>query len=107
VSPAARVPVVEIEPAVNNPERLSELKVCEPDNPIVTLLLVTVVVTPPAPSNVIESFNKLTKSVPVSPSLPSVNEPSEADVVLDYIKNTEEQASLLDSVLNNLHLNKE
>lgn len=39
-------------------------------------------------------------SVPVEPSLPSVNEPQEADIVLDYIKNTKEQALLLDSILN-------
>ncbi|MDF5690844.1 cytidylyltransferase domain-containing protein [Aquirufa aurantiipilula] len=35
------------------------------------------------------------RSVPVSPSLPSVNEPSEADIVLNYIQSNEEQRDLL------------
>jgi 3-deoxy-manno-octulosonate cytidylyltransferase (CMP-KDO synthetase) len=39
------------------------------------------------------------KSVPVTPSLPSVNEPLEADVVVEYIKNDEEQRRLLELVL--------
>ncbi len=34
-------------------------------------------------------------SVPVSPSLPSVNEPGEADIVLEYIRQDAEQADLL------------
>lgn len=34
------------------------------------------------------------KSVPVMPSLPSVNEPAEANIVLDYINNNEEQRQL-------------
>lgn len=38
-------------------------------------------------------------SVPVSPSLPSVNEPSEADIVLDYIRQDQEQSALLKLVL--------
>lgn len=38
-------------------------------------------------------------SVSVSPSLPSVNEPSEADVVLNYIQQNAEQKALLDSIL--------
>ncbi len=42
-------------------------------------------------------------SVPVEPSLPSVNEPLEADVVLNYIKNTKEQGLLLDQILNLKH----
>ena len=46
-------------------------------------------------------FNFL--SVPVFPSLPSVNEPAEADVIVDYIKNTKEQAVLLDMVLSKLY----
>jgi len=41
------------------------------------------------------------KSVPVNESLPSVNEPSEAEIVLDYIKNNPEQKSLLDCILSN------
>jgi len=38
-------------------------------------------------------------SVPVSPSLPSVNEPAEAEIVLDYIRKDEEQSMLLKRVL--------
>ncbi len=38
-------------------------------------------------------------SVPVSPSLPSVNEPGEADIVLEYIKSMPEQAILLKEIL--------
>jgi 3-deoxy-manno-octulosonate cytidylyltransferase (CMP-KDO synthetase) len=49
-------------------------------------------------------FNFL--SVPVSPSLPSVNEPSDADVVLEYIKNNKEQAVLLDMVLSKPYSNE-
>ena len=39
------------------------------------------------------------RSVPVTPSLPSVNEPNEAEVVLDYIRNNAEQRALLEQVL--------
>jgi 3-deoxy-manno-octulosonate cytidylyltransferase (CMP-KDO synthetase) len=39
------------------------------------------------------------RSIPVSPSLPSVNEPDEAGIVLDYIQNNTEQRSLLEQVL--------
>jgi 3-deoxy-manno-octulosonate cytidylyltransferase (CMP-KDO synthetase) len=39
------------------------------------------------------------QSVPVSPSLPSVNEPAEAHIVLDYIANNEEQAALLAKII--------
>ena len=39
------------------------------------------------------------RSVPVSPSLPSVNEPEESEVVLDYIRQHPEQQSLLKQVL--------
>lgn len=39
-------------------------------------------------------------SVPVSPSLPSVNEPHEADIVLDYIRTNEEQRALLERISN-------
>lgn len=38
-------------------------------------------------------------SVPVSPSLPSVNEPHEADIVLEYIRADAEQRVLLERVL--------
>lgn len=38
------------------------------------------------------------QSVPVAPSLPSVNEPHEADVVLDYIRKNAEQAALLQKI---------
>lgn len=67
------------------------------------------------PSSMVETFefieqmriienDFILQSVPVSPSLPSVNEPPEADIVLDYIKNTKEQAVLLDMVLSKLYL---
>ncbi len=39
------------------------------------------------------------RSVPVSPSLPSVNEPGEAEVVLEYIRQNDEQRALLEQVL--------
>jgi 3-deoxy-manno-octulosonate cytidylyltransferase (CMP-KDO synthetase) len=39
------------------------------------------------------------QSVPVSPSLPSVNEPAEAHIVLDYIESNEEQKLLLAEIL--------
>lgn len=39
------------------------------------------------------------RSVQVSPSLPSVNEPSEADIVLDYIQHNDEQRALLELVI--------
>jgi len=38
-------------------------------------------------------------SVPVAPSLPSVNEPAEADIVLNYIDKEETQLRLLNAVL--------
>jgi 3-deoxy-manno-octulosonate cytidylyltransferase (CMP-KDO synthetase) len=38
------------------------------------------------------------QSVPVSPSLPSVNEPQEADIVLDYIRQNDEQRALLERI---------
>lgn len=38
-------------------------------------------------------------SVPVSPSLPSVNEPGEAGIVLDYIQQNDEQRALLEKIL--------
>lgn len=39
------------------------------------------------------------RSIPVSPSLPSVNQPDEADIVLDYIRHNAEQRALLERVL--------
>ena len=39
------------------------------------------------------------RSIPVSPSLPSVNEPDEVEVVLDYIRHNTEQQALLGQVL--------
>lgn len=39
------------------------------------------------------------KSVPVEPSLPSVNEPHEAGIVLDYVRENQEQQGLLARVL--------
>lgn len=38
------------------------------------------------------------QSVPVAPSLPSVNEPHEADVVLQYIRQNPEQKALLERI---------
>ncbi len=39
------------------------------------------------------------KSIPVAPSLPSVNEPAEVDLVLTYLQENEEQGVLLRKVL--------
>jgi 3-deoxy-manno-octulosonate cytidylyltransferase (CMP-KDO synthetase) len=39
-------------------------------------------------------------AVNVNPSLPSVNEPSEADIVLEYLKSNNEQKILLQKILN-------
>lgn len=49
---------------------------------------------------IIENGNKL-MSVPVKESLPSVNEPHEADIVLDYVQNNSEQRGLLERILAN------
>jgi 3-deoxy-manno-octulosonate cytidylyltransferase (CMP-KDO synthetase) len=38
-------------------------------------------------------------SVPVTPSLPSVNEPREAQIILDYIEHNVEQQNLLNTIL--------
>ena len=38
-------------------------------------------------------------SIPISPSIPSVNEPDEVEVVLDYIRHNTEQQALLGQVL--------
>jgi len=48
---------------------------------------------------IIENGFKMS-SVPVSPSLPSVNEPSEAKIVLNYIDSNDEQAALLSKIVN-------
>lgn len=63
---------------------------------------------PPAPIETVEFIEQMRiiengftlQSVPVSPSLPSVNEPAEAHIVLDYIESNEEQKSLLNRILN-------
>jgi 3-deoxy-manno-octulosonate cytidylyltransferase (CMP-KDO synthetase) len=39
------------------------------------------------------------RSVPVSPSVASINEPAEADVVLEYIQNDDEQRILLEQLV--------
>jgi 3-deoxy-manno-octulosonate cytidylyltransferase (CMP-KDO synthetase) len=49
---------------------------------------------------IIENGHTLT-AVNVSPSLPSVNEPSEALIVLNYIENNDEQKQLLIQILTN------
>jgi 3-deoxy-manno-octulosonate cytidylyltransferase (CMP-KDO synthetase) len=49
----------------------------------------------------IVELGRAIKSVPVDESLPSVNEPHEADIVLDYLQRTEEQRELLAHVLAN------
>jgi 3-deoxy-manno-octulosonate cytidylyltransferase (CMP-KDO synthetase) len=62
---------------------------------------------PPAPIEQAEFIEQMRiiengfelRSVPVTPSLPSVNEPAEADVVLNYIRGNAEQRALLDQVL--------
>jgi 3-deoxy-manno-octulosonate cytidylyltransferase (CMP-KDO synthetase) len=59
---------------------------------------------PPAPIEMAESIEQMRiiengfglVSVPVSPSLPSVNEPGEAQIVLDYIAGNKEQNDLLE-----------
>ena len=64
---------------------------------------------PPAPVETIEFIEQMRiiengfslESVPVSPSLPSVNEPAEAHIVLDYLKNNEEQKILLSEIIQN------
>ena len=40
------------------------------------------------------------KSVPVSPSLPSINEPEEPLIVLNYIRQNPEQQAMLEKILN-------
>ena len=48
---------------------------------------------------IIENNYKL-KSVSVSPSLPSINEPLDVDIVLNYIKENIEQQEILNKILN-------
>ena len=45
------------------------------------------------------------KSVPVEPSLPSINVPEDTDIVLKYIENNYEQKKLLDTI--NINQNKD
>lgn len=63
-----------------------------------------------APVSVVERYESIEQmrileaerrfySVPVEESLPSVNEPHEADIVLEYIQSTPEQKRLLDRIL--------
>lgn len=63
-----------------------------------------------APVSVVERYESIEQmrileagrrlySVPVDESLPSVNEPHEAEIVLDYIRSTPEQKQLLDRIL--------
>ncbi len=47
---------------------------------------------------IVESGGRL-MSVAVDESLPSVNEPHEADLVLDYVRHSPEQNALLDKVI--------
>jgi len=62
---------------------------------------------PPAPIEQAEFIEQMRiiengfylQSVPVTPSLPSVNEPKDSDVVLEYIKNDTEQQRLLERIL--------
>lgn len=44
-------------------------------------------------------YGHILRSVPVSPSVASVNEPAEVDVVLEYIQNDAEQRMLLEQLL--------
>jgi 3-deoxy-manno-octulosonate cytidylyltransferase (CMP-KDO synthetase) len=39
------------------------------------------------------------QSVPVAPSLPSINEPAESEIVFDYLRSNAEQRALLDRIL--------
>jgi hypothetical protein len=39
------------------------------------------------------------QSVPVEPALPSVNEPGEADIILDYLASNPQQKALLARIL--------
>jgi len=69
--------------------------------------LMDITAMPPSPIETVEFIEQMRiiengfslQSVPVSPSLPSVNEPAEAHIVLNYIENNEEQKSLLAKIL--------
>ena len=39
------------------------------------------------------------KSVPINTSLPSVNEPHEANIVMDYIESSDEQKNILNRII--------
>jgi 3-deoxy-manno-octulosonate cytidylyltransferase (CMP-KDO synthetase) len=39
------------------------------------------------------------QSIPVAPSLPSINEPAESEIVFDYLRSNGEQRALLDRIL--------
>jgi 3-deoxy-manno-octulosonate cytidylyltransferase (CMP-KDO synthetase) len=62
---------------------------------------------PSSPIEIAESIEQLRiiengftiRSVPVEPSLPSVNEPREAEIVLEYIQGNDEQLGLLNQVI--------
>ena len=41
------------------------------------------------------------QSVPVEPSLPSVNEPHETNIILDFVKNNVEQKTILEKIMSN------
>ena len=49
---------------------------------------------------IIESGYEL-YSVAVEPSLPSVNEPHETDIILDFVKNNVEQKTILEKIMSN------
>ena len=49
---------------------------------------------------IIESGYEL-YSVAVEPSLPSVNEPHETDIILDFVKNNVEQKTILEKTMRN------
>jgi 3-deoxy-manno-octulosonate cytidylyltransferase (CMP-KDO synthetase) len=62
---------------------------------------------PPSPFEMLESIEQMRiiengysiESVTVAPSLPSVNEPAEVHIVLDYIESNEEQKLILAEIL--------
>lgn len=68
--------------------------------------LMTLTTLPAAPVELAEFIEQMRilendytlQSVPVSPSLPSVNEPHEAEVVLEYIRREPEQKALMERI---------
>ena len=72
--------------------------------------LLKLVKLPPSPIETAEFIEQMRilengfqmQSVPVEPSLPSVNEPSEAGIILDYLSEHPEQKALLAKILDNL-----